>query len=161
MMVEISIQRNLVPFRKVQILSVKTRTVLFTLGEVFIPGSDPTYFWRPTNVADGYCNSRIIKLYSKGKFLEEYTMPDEEKQLSIPHKLFVLMMEKEMKTVYTFTYYANKHRLYAVNGKSGKNRAVGFTFDAHPESFALSVGGHALFVGEIRPNRIDVFDVFT
>ncbi|CAF4225812.1 unnamed protein product, partial [Adineta steineri] len=49
--------------------------------EVFAPGSDPTHFCKPTDVADGYCNSRIIKLYSKGKFLEEYTMPDEEKQL--------------------------------------------------------------------------------
>ncbi|CAF1205550.1 unnamed protein product [Adineta steineri] len=35
-----------------------------------------------------------------------------------------------MKTVYAFTYDANK-----LSGKSGKNRAVGFTFDAHPESF--------------------------
>ncbi|CAF4075263.1 unnamed protein product [Adineta steineri] len=40
-----------------------------------------------------------------------------------------------MKTVYAITYYANKHRLHAVSGKNGKNRAVGFTFNAHPESF--------------------------
>ena len=26
-------------------------------------------------------------------------------------------------------------RLYAVSGKNGKRRAVGFTFSAHPESF--------------------------
>ncbi|CAF1555512.1 unnamed protein product, partial [Adineta steineri] len=28
-----------------------------------------------------------------------------------------------------------------------------------PHGIALSINGHALFVGEIRPNRIDVFDV--
>ncbi|CAF0903830.1 unnamed protein product [Adineta steineri] len=104
-------------------------------GEVFVPGSDSTHFCKPTDVADGYCNSRIVKLDLKGKFVKEYTMPDEEKQVSIPHKLFVLMMEKQMKTVYAITYDANKHRLYAVSGRNKKNRAVGFTFDAHPESF--------------------------
>jgi hypothetical protein len=26
-------------------------------------------------------------------------------------------------------------RLYAVSGKNGKTRALGFTFSAHPESF--------------------------
>ncbi|CAF4395058.1 unnamed protein product, partial [Adineta steineri] len=36
--------------------------------EVFIPGSDPTHFWKPTDVANGYCDSRVVKLDSKGKF---------------------------------------------------------------------------------------------
>jgi len=62
--------------------------------------------------------------------------------------------------------------------KMEKKPALGFTFSVHPESFgeliatwepnekfgephdlALSVNGRSLFVGEIRPNRIDSFDV--
>ncbi|CAF1118839.1 unnamed protein product [Adineta steineri] len=204
-----------------QVFKYSKGELVLTIGEAFVPGSDSKHFCKPTDVAvsndgsniyvaDGYCNSRIVKLDSKGKFVKEYTMPDEEKQLAIPHSIILIetlglvcVADREngrivcfddgennegnvkaiidhplMKTVYAITYDANKHRLYAVSGKSGKNRAVGFTFDAHPESFgdliatwepnekfgephdiALSVSGHALFVGEIRPNRIDVFDV--
>ncbi|CAF1489357.1 unnamed protein product [Adineta ricciae] len=195
---------------------------VLTLGEEFVPGSDSTHFCKPTDVAvsndgsniyvaDGYCNSRIVKLDANGKFVKEYTMPEEEKQLVIPHSIILIesfglvcvadrengrivcfndgQMDEEgqvkaiidhplMKTVYAITYDAHKHRLYAVSGKDGKHRAVGFTFSAHPESFGdliatwepkdsfgephdltLNVNGQSLFVGEIRPNRIDVFDV--
>jgi len=201
---------------------------VLTLGESFVPGSDSEHFCKPTDVAvsndgssvyvaDGYCNSRIVKFDSKGKFLKEYSMPDEEEQLSIPHSIILIegldlacvadrengrvvcfdggMDDEEsdendegqvkaiidhplMKTVYAISYDPNKHRLYAVSGRHGKDRALGFTFSAHPTSFgqligtwepndkfgephdlALSVNGHSLFVGEIRPNRIDLFDV--
>ncbi|CAF5104957.1 unnamed protein product, partial [Rotaria sp. Silwood1] len=83
-----------------------------------------------------------------------------------------------MRTVYAIHYDSNKHRLYAVSGKNEKNRALGFTYSVHPESFGqliatwepndkfgephdltLSVNGRSLFVGEIHPNRIDSFDV--
>ncbi|CAF3928459.1 unnamed protein product [Adineta steineri] len=107
------------------------------MREVFIPGSDPTHFWKPTDVADGYYNSRIIKLYSKGNFLEEYSI------------IVCFVMEKQMKTVYAFTYYANKHCLYAVSGKNEKNRAVDFTFDDHSESF-----GHLIATSESNEVRI-------
>ncbi|CAF1295814.1 unnamed protein product, partial [Rotaria magnacalcarata] len=69
-------------------------------------------------------------------------------------------------------------RLYAVSGRLRQSRAMGFTFSVHPESFgqlittwepndkfgdphdlALSVNGRSLYVGEIRPNRIDSFNV--
>jgi peptidylamidoglycolate lyase len=197
---------------------------VLTLGESFVPGSDSTHFCKPTDVvvsndgsniyvADGYCNSRIVKFDSKGNFLKEYSMPENEQQLAIPHSIILIetldlvcVADREngrivcfdggiddnndegqvkviidhplMKTVYAIHYDANKHRLYAVSGKSGKNRAHGFTFSVDPESFgqliatwepndkfgephdlALSVNGRSLFVGEIRPNRIDSFDV--
>jgi len=195
---------------------------VLTLGESFVPGSDSTHFCKPTDVAvsndgsniyvaDGYCNSRIVKFDSKGNFLKEYLMPENEEQLAIPHSIILIetldlvcVADREngrivcfddgfdndegqvkaiidhpaMKTVYAIGYDANKHRLYAVSGKNGKKPALGFTFSAHPESFgeliatwepnekfgephdlALSVNGRSLFVGEIRPNRIDSFDV--
>ncbi|CAM4820051.1 unnamed protein product, partial [Rotaria magnacalcarata] len=68
--------------------------------------------------------------------------------------------------------------LYAVSGRLRQSRAMGFTFSVHPESFdqlittwesndkfgdphdlTLSVNGRLLYVGEIRANRIDSFNV--
>ncbi|VDP13321.1 unnamed protein product [Soboliphyme baturini] len=53
------------------------------LGEAFVPGSDQKHFCKPTDVAvlesgdaifvaDGYCNSRIVKFDSSGKYIQEY-----------------------------------------------------------------------------------------
>ncbi|CAF4897984.1 unnamed protein product [Rotaria socialis] len=83
-----------------------------------------------------------------------------------------------MRTVYAIHYDPIKHRLYAVSGRLRQSYAMGFTFSVHPESFgqlittcepndkfgdphdlALSVNGRSLYVGEIRSNRIDSFNV--
>ncbi|CAF1188439.1 unnamed protein product [Adineta steineri] len=77
------------------------------------------------------------------------------------------MMKKQTKTVYTFTYDANKHRLYAVSGRNKKIEQLilhlmliqNHLKFGKPHHITLSVSGHALFVGQIRPNRIDVSDV--
>ena len=59
------------------------------------------------------------------------------------------------------------------------NEALGYTFSAHPRSFGefieswkptdigfgephdltISIDGHSLFVGQIRPNHIHLFDI--
>ena len=51
------------------------------LGEAFVPGDDRVHFCKPTDVvvaksgeifvADGYCNSRVVKFSKDGKFLAE------------------------------------------------------------------------------------------
>ncbi|CAM4924423.1 unnamed protein product [Rotaria socialis] len=205
---------------------------VLTLGEPFVPGNDESHFCKPTDVvasndgskiyvADGYCNARIVKFDSKGKFLKEYAMPEDEQPLLIPHSIvliealdLVCVADREngrivcfddeinddddddetnennqsqvkaiidhplMRTVYAIHYDPIKHRLYAVSGRLRQSRAMGFTFSVHPESFgqlittwepndkfgdphdlALSVNGRSLYVGEIRPNRIDSFNV--
>lgn len=53
-----------------------------TLGEAFVPGSDDAHFCKPTDVAvasngdffvaDGYCNSRIMKFDKNGNFLTKF-----------------------------------------------------------------------------------------
>jgi len=105
-------------------------------------------------------------------------MDDEETEHNDEGQVKVIIDHPLMKTVYAIGYDANKHRLYAVSGKHGKTRALGFTFSVRPESFgqliatwepndkfgephdlALSVNGRSLFVGEISPNRIDSFDI--
>jgi DNA-binding beta-propeller fold protein YncE len=74
---------------------------VLTLGESFVPGSDSKHFCKPTDVAvtndgsniyvaDGYCNSRVAKFDSKGNFVNEYTMPEGEQQLTIPHSILLI-----------------------------------------------------------------------
>jgi hypothetical protein len=56
-----------------------------TVGEMFQPGSGPTQLCRPADVAvmkngdffvaDGYCNSRIIKFNRKGEYITEWGTP--------------------------------------------------------------------------------------
>jgi len=211
-----------------QVFKYSDGEIKMKLGEEFVPGNDEKHFCKPTDVvvsndgsnifvADGYCNSRLVKFDSKGNFLRQYSMKQNEKQLLIPHslvlietldlicvadrengrivcfdsglddqqtgenddgKIKIILDHPEIKTIYAITYDPIKYRLYAVSGGSGNDRAMGFTFDARPESFgqlistwkpnhnfgephdlALSVDGRSLFVGEIHPNRIDTFDV--
>lgn len=59
--------------------SANHRKALLTLGERFVPGSDTRHFCKPTSVAvdgntgdfyvaDGYCNSRIIRFDKSGNY---------------------------------------------------------------------------------------------
>ena len=74
---------------------------LLTLGELFVPGDDSLHFCKPTDVvlsddnlyiyvADGYCNSRIVKFHANGTFIRQYQMPQGEKQLFIAHSLTLI-----------------------------------------------------------------------
>lgn len=59
--------------------------VLMELGEKMVPGSDEKHFCQPTDVAvasnghffvaDGYCNSRIMKFDETGKLLTSFGAP--------------------------------------------------------------------------------------
>jgi peptidylamidoglycolate lyase len=74
---------------------------VLTLGESFVPGDDSKHFCKPTDVAvsndgsniyvaDGYCNSRIVKFDAKGNFEKEYKMPENEEQLAIAHSIILI-----------------------------------------------------------------------
>ncbi|CAG7730243.1 unnamed protein product [Allacma fusca] len=79
---------------------------LLTLGQAFEPGTDNDHFCKPTDVAvaksgdfyvaDGYCNSRIMKFDKEGKFVakfgEEGWIWREGKgsTLAIPHSLALI-----------------------------------------------------------------------
>lgn len=89
----------------------KPNKVLLEIGVKFVPGSDKEHFCKPTHVvesrngiifvADGYCNSRIIKMSSKGEFISSWGEADdgddiyEDNELSLPHHL-ALIEEKDM-----------------------------------------------------------------
>ncbi|XP_013780664.1 peptidyl-glycine alpha-amidating monooxygenase-like [Limulus polyphemus] len=80
---------------------------MLVLGEKFIPGSDNTHFCKPTSavvsvdgdifVADGYCNSRIVRFTSKGKYINQWgrhtplgSSDFPSSAFNIPHKLTLI-----------------------------------------------------------------------
>jgi peptidylamidoglycolate lyase len=74
-----------------------------TIGEAFVPGSDNHHFCKPTSVAvaksgefyvaDGYCNSRIVKYSPEGKYILEFgkssngVYPPPAGTFSVPHSV--------------------------------------------------------------------------
>ena len=81
-----------------QVFKYSDGEIKMTLGEAFVPGHDEKHFCKPTDVAvsndgsaifvaDGYCNSRLVKFDAKGNFARQYSMKTDEKQLLIPHSL--------------------------------------------------------------------------
>ncbi|GIY55864.1 peptidyl-glycine alpha-amidating monooxygenase B [Caerostris darwini] len=86
-----------------------------TLGVKFMPGNDKTHFCKPASVAvsktgdifvaDGYCNSRIVKFSSKGTYLSHWGKPDNKFERNppvgsfrIPHKV-VLLEDRDLACV--------------------------------------------------------------
>ncbi|GFV09351.1 peptidyl-glycine alpha-amidating monooxygenase B [Trichonephila clavipes] len=86
-----------------------------TLGEKFIPGNDNGHFCKPASVAvsktgdiyvaEGYCNSRIIRFSADGKFLNQWGKQDNVFERNppvgsfrIPHKV-VLLEDRDLTCV--------------------------------------------------------------
>uniref|UniRef100_A0A914XQF4 peptidylamidoglycolate lyase n=1 Tax=Plectus sambesii TaxID=2011161 RepID=A0A914XQF4_9BILA len=76
-----------------------------TLGEAFVPGNDDAHFCKPTDVAvasngdffvaDGYCNSRIMKFDKNGNLLTKFGgknagFPAGAGQLNVPHSITLI-----------------------------------------------------------------------
>lgn len=96
-------QKNIdsLSFNKIKVFKYSNGERVLTLGESLVPGNDQTHFCKPTDViisndgsniyvADGYCNSRIVKFDSKGNYLKEYSMPEDEEPLRIPHSIILI-----------------------------------------------------------------------
>lgn len=92
-----------VALHQVMKLSPRSNDTALVLGEKFVPGKDAKHFCKPTSVAvlangdffvaDGYCNSRIIKFNSDGKKILEwgretsFIHPPGNYELNVPHAL--------------------------------------------------------------------------
>ncbi|XP_027202332.2 peptidyl-glycine alpha-amidating monooxygenase B-like [Dermatophagoides pteronyssinus] len=91
---------------------------LLVLGERFKPGDDDKHFCKPTSVAidynngdlyvaDGYCNSRIIRFDSNGKYLNHWghkpiinsgdlqSIRPSPNSLNVPHKILLIDQEAD------------------------------------------------------------------
>ncbi|CAJ0565204.1 unnamed protein product, partial [Mesorhabditis spiculigera] len=76
----------------------KNFKVLMTLGEKLVPGTDEKHFCKPTDiavasngyffVADGYCNSRVLKFNAKGQFVD--IVGSEMDPFIIPHSIALI-----------------------------------------------------------------------
>jgi DNA-binding beta-propeller fold protein YncE len=72
---------------------------ILEVGERMVPGSDKKHFCQPADVAvlrngdffvaDGYCNSRIVKFNKKGEYITEWSSEDEKmpSHFFVPHSL--------------------------------------------------------------------------
>nr|CDJ90479.1 NHL repeat domain containing protein [Haemonchus contortus] len=76
---------------------------LFSLGEKLVPGDDEKHFCKPTDVAvakngyffvaDGYCNSRVLKFDPSGKLVDSFGAAGDEvgpSEFVIPHSLALI-----------------------------------------------------------------------
>lgn len=78
---------------------------VLTLGEKLVPGSDNNHFCKPTDVAvakngdffvaDGYCNSRILKFNKDGKLVASFGTPNsvnppQPGEFLVPHSLALI-----------------------------------------------------------------------
>ncbi|CAD7015409.1 peptidyl-alpha-hydroxyglycine alpha-amidating lyase 2 [Ceratitis capitata] len=73
---------------------------LLTVGKRFKPGSSINHLCKPTSVAvattgeffiaDGYCNSRILKFNAAGRILRTIPQPPEFLSLQVPHGITLL-----------------------------------------------------------------------
>ncbi|KAI1721589.1 NHL repeat domain-containing protein [Ditylenchus destructor] len=78
---------------------------VMTLGEKLVPGSDDKHFCKPTDVAvakngdffvaDGYCNSRIMKFNKEGKLIASFgsqnsANPPQVGEFFVPHSLALI-----------------------------------------------------------------------
>uniref|UniRef100_A0A915N8M0 peptidylamidoglycolate lyase n=1 Tax=Meloidogyne javanica TaxID=6303 RepID=A0A915N8M0_MELJA len=79
--------------------------LIMSLGEKLVPGADDKHFCKPTDVAiastgeffvaDGYCNSRIMKFDKDGKLLSQFGKPDSSEtpkngEFLVPHSLTLI-----------------------------------------------------------------------
>lgn len=84
---------------------------LLVLGEAFVPGIDRSHFCQPTDVAvdpetgnifvaDGYCNSRILKFSPEGKYLHHWGAGSLDRRrrvpFQIPHSLAFASDKREL-----------------------------------------------------------------
>jgi peptidylamidoglycolate lyase len=71
---------------------------VMSLGEKLVPGNDGKHFCKPTDVAvatnghffvaDGYCNSRVLKFDSKGNLID--VIASEQDPFIVPHSLALI-----------------------------------------------------------------------
>lgn len=84
-------------------IDAKTKKIVMSLGEKLVPGEDEKHFCKPTDVAvaknghifvaDGYCNSRVLKFDSKGNLMAQINAAIEDNQspeFAVPHSLALI-----------------------------------------------------------------------
>uniref|UniRef100_A0A0N5ANU7 peptidylamidoglycolate lyase n=1 Tax=Syphacia muris TaxID=451379 RepID=A0A0N5ANU7_9BILA len=107
--------------------------VLLTLGEKLVPGSSSNHFCMPTDVAvtkagaifvsDGYCNSRILKFDSSGRFIKSfgqsygiYKVPMED-TLTLPHSLTI---DEQLSMICVADREEQRILCYSINDTDGQ-----------------------------------------
>nr|WLF82755.1 putative peptidyl-glycine alpha-amidating monooxygenase A [Tityus melici] len=131
---------------------------VLTLGERFVPGNDDKHFCKPTSVAissngdiyvaDGYCNSRIVRLTSSGMFLNQWGQSNEigisapePGFFAIPHKVtliedkgLVCVADRENGRIQCFTIVSGNFHFEIIHKEFGGRL---FSIDYSPSKGGL------------------------
>jgi DNA-binding beta-propeller fold protein YncE len=131
---------------------------VFIVGEERVPGNDKKHFCQPADVAilkngdffvaDGYCNSRIVKFNKNGEFLAEWSSEDEgmPSHFFVPHSLalhekqnLICIADRENYRVQCFDLNGNflHETLLADNGP-----IYSVSFSANNGSVVYAVNGY-------------------
>lgn len=124
-----------------------------TLGQPFEHGKGEKHFCKPTSVAvhskshhvfvaDGYCNSRVVKFNSKGDYIDEFDAQRSQSilpsanlplKLAIPHKI-VLIEESNTACIAD----RENGRVVCIDIDSGLVNSIIRLQDSNPQIFSLS-----------------------
>jgi DNA-binding beta-propeller fold protein YncE len=127
------------------------------LGEKNIPGKDHSHFCQPSDiaiqlngdffVADGYCNSRVIKFNSKGNFLTEWGSEEHGKpgHFFVPHAIalqeannLICVADRENRRVQCFDLLGNFMFQSSNDNEFGPIYGVAFATQNSSVLFALN-----------------------
>jgi len=157
---------------------------VMTLGEKMVPGSDEKHFCQPTDVAvlsngdffvaDGYCNSRIMKFDANGKLLTSFGAPTDEfpaenGEFFVPHSLaliedlnLICVADRENERVQCFSAGISEgHRPTVPNGVFiTKAENIGRVYAIREKRHYLIGVTGADFDGQIEP-QVFVMDMDT
>jgi len=152
---------------------------LMIMGKAFVPSSGQDGFCQPTDVAvgqtgeifvaDGYCNSRVVKFSASGQYLSQFgeqtrTWPPAAGQLRIPHGLTIMpdggicVADRENQRIQCFN--PTNGNVTKVSGNFGRVFAV----VAYGQKVfgvsqpGLTGGQSALFVVDSALNPLQVVD---
>lgn len=125
------------------------------VGELLVPGNDKNHFCQPADVAvlrngdffvaDGYCNSRIVKFDKNGQYLTEWSSEDEKmpSHFFIPHSLALheqqnLLCVADRENLRIQCFDLNGNNIVQINSEFGPIYGVAFASNNATTLFAVN-----------------------
>lgn len=151
-----------------------TEKPILEVGELMVPGNDKKHFCQPADVAvlrngdffvaDGYCNSRIVKFDRNGQFLVEWSSEDEKmpSHFFIPHSLalneqqnLLCVADRENYRIQCFDLLGNN----LIQIPSNFGPIYGVAFAANNASILYAINGYNSRLDDQFDKKVFLIDV--
>lgn len=151
-----------------------TKQPILEVGEAMVPGNDEKHFCQPADVAvlrdgsffvaDGYCNSRIVKFDKNGKFQNEWSSEDEKmpSHFFIPHSLalhekqnLLCVADRENFRIQCFDLNGNN----IIQIQSSNGPIYGVAFANNNASILYAINGYNSRINEQFDKKVFLIDV--